>query len=328
MGVGVKNLAMACTPVEAGQQTYKYGSRTNVQRVEMADAPENAGEWEVRARLEAQRLEFQRVVDEANAALKRLGAELNAERSRREETEAELENLKKGSTAMTKYVTNLQHKKHDEELADLQSQLRASEAKRRELEGRAGRQEELDYKQKVVEAPLRKLGERGSPGLREEDLARRERELLEQFHRLKEDRELGRQEGDEAFTNAMNELPEMQTLIVERDEKIKELVERCGALDNEVRRLRAIEGLTLESLSKSPKGEELRRRIAAWDDEIGRLRHQLADQGAELENVKADFVVKMRNTVAIQRIAYEKRTEELEKARGPRRSPFGRKRGQ
>ncbi len=317
---------MACAWGEAGQQTYKYGRRTNEGQAKMQGVPADPRDLEFRARLEVQRVEFQKVVDEANATLKRLGAELNAERSGREEAEAELENLKKGSIAMAKYVTNLQRKKHDEELADLQEQLRASEAKRRKLEAVAGRQEELDYKQKVVEQSLRQLGARRGSGAREEDLLRRERELLEQFQRLTEERELRRNEADEAFTNRKEELPEMQTLIVERDEKIKELAERCGELEGEVRRLRAIEGLTIESLSKSPKGEELRRRIAAWDDEIVRLRHQLADQGAELEKVKADFVVKMRNTVALQRIGYEKRIKELEKAGGPRRSLFGRKR--
>ena len=75
----------------------------------------------------------------AEAIIAQLRKELEAERTARQAAEAELEKLKKGSIDMMKYVTNLQRKKHDEELEQLRQELKTARAHAKESEKRLQR---------------------------------------------------------------------------------------------------------------------------------------------------------------------------------------------
>ena len=192
------------------------------------------------------------------------------EEKRRAEIEAELENLKKGSIAMMKYVTNLQRKKHDEELESLRETVREEESRRKGLEEHVQtlEKEVIEKREALAKAgtlpqPVagRPVPIRGGPAvdsevvkakevqlaevrskLEAEDrrLKAREKELTEQFQRLKEERELRREEADSQFNNKMNELPEMQKLIVERDDRIKELKISVESREDELRKLKTV----------------------------------------------------------------------------------------
>ena len=64
-----------------------------------------------------------RIVEDPSDEVRQLRARLAEETRRRETAEAELEALKKGSVAMMKYVSNLQRKKHDEELEFMKQEV-------------------------------------------------------------------------------------------------------------------------------------------------------------------------------------------------------------
>jgi KaiC/GvpD/RAD55 family RecA-like ATPase len=192
------------------------------------------------------------------------------EEKRRAEIEAELENLKKGSIAMMKYVTNLQRKKHDEEMESMKETIREEESRRKTLEDQVQTLEKelAEKREALARAPapaqpvagrpvpvrggsavdteaVKKLeGElskrQGQLEAKEKELTLKKRELDEQFQRLREERELRRAEADSAFTTEMNKLPEMQKLIVERDDTIKELRIQIEAKEDELRKLRSV----------------------------------------------------------------------------------------
>lgn len=106
-------------------------------RVAGPQAPRGDREWQ--EQVAAQRAQFQRVVDDANATIRDLRAflrdtearleraqeDLRSEVRARESAEAEVESLKKGAQNMIKYVSGLQRKKHEEEVRFLTEQLEA-----------------------------------------------------------------------------------------------------------------------------------------------------------------------------------------------------------
>ncbi len=192
------------------------------------------------------------------------------EEKRRAEIEAELENLKKGSIAMMKYVTNLQRKKHDEELESLKETVREEEGRRKTLEEQVGtlEKEVAEKRDALARAgsagqpvagrpvPIRGVAQVDSDALKvkEADFAKakadldrqnraleiRRKEIEEQFQRMKEERELRRAEADSKFTSEMGQLPEMQKVIVEKDNRIKEIQITMESREDELRKLKNI----------------------------------------------------------------------------------------
>jgi hypothetical protein len=297
-------------------------------RVQQGQAAAPGAEARWKEHLAKQREEFQKVVDEANATLRALRDELRWEQRRRGEVEAELENLKKGSVAMMKYVTNLQRKKHDEEVEDLKRLLRERRGES------AGGREESDYMQKVVETHLETPRTARAAGAasarsqseapstegandldaREMRLEAREREIEEQFQRLKEERQLRRHEVDSTLSFELGQLPEMQRLIVERDDAIKELL---GQLDEAHAKLNGMAAALRRDANGKPLSfAEIDRARDEVDAVLVRQRHQLRQKDEEMARMKADFQTKMRNTIALQRIKYEQEIEALRRDAG------------
>jgi hypothetical protein len=79
-----------------------------------------------------------RVVEDAEGVIRDLRALLAEEVKRREAAEAELAKLKEGSITMMKYVTNLQRKKHDEELQEMKQENKDLRARKEAPRGRIG----------------------------------------------------------------------------------------------------------------------------------------------------------------------------------------------
>ena len=260
-------------------------------------------EVELQRQLEAQRMEFQRVVDEANAMIKRLRQVIEDEREGRAAADRELENLKKGSIAMMKYVTNLQRKKHDEELESLKDSLRAAQRPEAPRGGQGAKR-----------AGTARYDRRAA------DLDAREREIDEQFARMNEERELRRAEADARFTSEMERLPEMQKIIVEKDAVLRELSARLREVEAEGRRLKLFEAVGKQKMAEGLGGHDLQRQLQAWDDEIVHLRHELAGRDQIIEEMQRTFDAKIRNTIALQRIKYEKEIADL-KARADAERP-------
>lgn len=261
-------------------------------------AGESGRVWEVELerQLETQRAEFQRVVDEANATIKRLHKVIDEERERHAATQTELENLKKGSIAMMKYATNLQRKKHDMELETLKESLREA----RRSPGARGRN--------AVKEPGAEALDR-----RADELDAREKEIKEEFARMKEERELRRADVDSKFIAEMERLPEMQKVIVEEDAELKQLSAKLQEVESEARRLRVYEAVGRGKMVLSNGGRDLERQLQAWDDEIVGLRHELATRDLHIEELQRTYDAKMRNTMALQRIKYEEEIAELKR---------------
>jgi hypothetical protein len=261
--------------------------------------------WEVelQQQLEAQRAGFQRVVDEANATIKRLRRVIDDEHERHSATQAELENLKKGSIAMMKYVTSLQRKKHDEELDSLKERVREAQRAAVPKGGSTGKGRGRDSLER-----------------RAAELDAREREIDEQFARMSEERELRRAEADSRFTSEMDQLPEMQKIIVEKDAVRKQLSARLREVEAEARRLKLFEAVGRQRMAEGPGGRDLQLELQAWDDEIVRLRHELATRDLVIEEMRQAFDAKLRNSIALQRIKYEEEIADL-KARADAQRP-------
>lgn len=245
------------------------------------------------------------------------------EEKRRAEIEAELENLKKGSIAMMKYVTNLQRKKHDEELESLKETIREEEGRRKALDEQvqslereltekrealakapsppqavAGRPIPVrggvpvsDEKVKALEQELTK--QRQLLEVKEKEIRVRERELAEQFNRLKEERALRRDEADAAFQQEMNKLPEMQKLIVERDDTIKELRITLEAKEDELRKLKNM--------------------VKYKDEEFNRRQEELDYKQKVVEQSLRQLTEAKQSEGSVEQLEMKKRLQQLER---------------
>jgi chromosome segregation ATPase len=293
-------------------------------RVQQGQAAAPGAEAQWKERLAKQREEFQKAVDDANATLKALRDELRWEQRRRGEVEAELDNLKKGAVAMMKYVTDLQRKKHEEEVEDLKRRLSVKDA------GPSRQYEDVDDRVEVAKAPptghagMRTAREAAAPvdgqggasalERRERQVEVRAREVEEQFQRLKEERDLRRAEADGRLDRELGRLPEMQKLVVERDQAIQAL--RRELEDAHLRISQLDLALRRDGQGRPLSQREVDRAREEVDAVLVRQRHELNEKDAEIARLKADLQTKMRNTIALQRIKYEQEIEALKRDAG------------
>lgn len=229
------------------------------------------------------------------------------EEKRRAEIEAELENLKKGSIAMMKYVTNLQRKKHDEEIDSLKDSVREEESRRKALEGQVSALEKelAEKKEALARAPSGPQAVAGRPvsvrggsvdtetvrkleaeladvkakqETKERELAARKKELDEQFQRLKEERELRRAEADNKLDQELGKLPEMQKLIVEKDDAIKTMRVEMEAREDELRKLKNLIKYKDEEFNR--RQEELDYKQKVVDQHLRKLQEARQAEGS------------------------------------------------
>jgi KaiC/GvpD/RAD55 family RecA-like ATPase len=229
------------------------------------------------------------------------------EEKRRAEIESELENLKKGSIAMMKYVTNLQRKKHDEEIESLKESLREEENRRKTIEEQvAGLEKELtEKKEALARAPSGPQAVAGRPvsvrggnvdseavkrleselaevkekqEAKERDLAARKKDLDEQFERLKEDRALRRAEADNKLEAELGKLPEMQKLIVEKDDRINTMRVEMETKEDELRKLKNLIKYKDEEFNR--RQEELDYKQKVVDQHLRKLQEARQAEGS------------------------------------------------
>lgn len=245
------------------------------------------------------------------------------EEKRRSEIEAELENLKKGSIAMMKYVTNLQRKKHDEELEGLKESVREEESRRKALEEQVGALEKEVVEKREALAKAGTAGQpvagrpvpvRGGPAVdteairaKEAEIAKmraevdrqnklldaRKREVEEQFKAMKEERELRRAEADSKFTSEMQQLPEMQKVIIEKDDKIKEVQISLEAREDELRKLRNV--------------------VKYKDEEFNRRQGELDYKSKVIEEQLRTLQEAKQNEGSVEQLEMKKRLQQLER---------------
>ncbi len=245
------------------------------------------------------------------------------EEKRRAEIEAELENLKKGSIAMMKYVTNLQRKKHDEELESLKETAREEESRRKALEEQVGMLEKdlAEKREALAKAgtsaqPVagRPLPVRGGPVVdseairaKESELAKarseidrqnklleaRKREVDEQFQRMKEERELRRQEADSKFSSEMSQLPELQKASLEKDGRIKEMQISMESREDELRKLKNI--------------------VKYKDEEFNRRQEELDYKQKVIEQSLRQLQEAKQNEGSVEQLEMKKRLQQLER---------------
>jgi KaiC/GvpD/RAD55 family RecA-like ATPase len=212
---------------------------------------------ELREIIEEQAIEVSQLetkVNRARADAEDAKSEAEKETRRRTELEDELDNLKKGSIAMMKYVTSMQRKKAEEEVVDLRQSLEEERKRREELEQElAAKEEALRASDSDVDKAIADAVAAGSTGqdmgdiadlnsqlrkramvieAKEKDLDLKKRKILSQIRKLKEEKEKAASAEREALDERMSALPDLQQQIMEKNEMIRDYrlqIDQLGA---------------------------------------------------------------------------------------------------
>ena len=281
---------------------------------------------ELREIIEEQAMEVSQLetkVNRARADSEDAKAEAEKEKRRRSELEDELDNLKKGSIAMMKYVTSMQRKKAEEEVVEL----------RRSVEEERKRREELEQDLKNKEAALRASDvdvdkaiadavSAGAKGVdldtiarlnsqlrkratvleaKEKDLDLKKRKILTQIKKLKDEKERMVSAEREALDERMSQLPDFQQQLMEKNETIRDYRSQIDMLN--------------EELSK------VKRAVEYKDEEFERRRQELEYKSKLVEKEQA--VLKEAKDAAggsTEVLAARKEVERLEKIIGDKES--------
>jgi KaiC/GvpD/RAD55 family RecA-like ATPase len=202
---------------------------------------------ELREIIEEQAIEVSQLetkVNRARADAEDAKSESEKETRRRSELEDELDNLKKGSIAMMKYVTSMQRKKAEEDVIQLRQNLDEERKRREELEQElVAKEEALRASDSDVDKAIADAVSDGAAGqdmetiatlnaqlrkratvieAKEKDLELKKRKILSQIRKLKEEKEKAASAEREALDERMSELPDLQQQIMEKNEMIRD----------------------------------------------------------------------------------------------------------
>ncbi len=274
---------------------------------------------ELREIIEEQALEVSQLetkVNRARADAEDAKAESEKERRRRSELEDELDNLKKGSIAMMKYVTSMQRKKAEEDVVDLRQSLEEEKKRREEMEqelavkDEALRASDMDVDKTIADAvaagsanqDLTSIAELNAQvrkrmsivEAKEKDLELKKRKILSQIKKLKEEKEKAATAEREALNERMSALPDLQQQVMEKNELIRDLRFQVDALNDE--------------LNKVKKAVDYK------DDEFDRRKQELEYKEKLLEKETAALKeAKMQAGGSTEVLAAKKEVERLEK---------------
>ena len=274
---------------------------------------------ELREIIEEQALEVSQLeakVNRARAETEESRAEADKEKRRRSELEDELDNLKKGSIAMMKYVTSMQRKKAEEEVLELRRTLEEERKRREELEQELSQKEaalrasDMDVDKAIADAvsagsksqdleTIAKLNaqlrKRASVlEAKEKDLELKKRKILSQIRKLKEEKDRVATAEREALDERMSQLPDLQQQVMEKNELIRDLKFQVDALNDE--------------LSKVKKAVDYK------DDEVERRKQELEYKEKLLEKEAAALAeAKSAAGGSTEVLAAQKEVERLEK---------------
>ena len=222
---------------------------------------------ELREIIEEQALEVSQLetkVNRARADVEDSKAESEKEKRRRSELEEELNNLKKGSIAMMKYVTSMQRKKTEEEVEDLRQAVEDETRRRKELEQElkekqaALRASDFDVDKAIAEAvsdgakgvdldtiamlnsQLRKRNT--ALEAKEKDLDLKKRKILSQIKKLKDEKDRASSAERKALDERMSQLPDFQSQLMEKNELLRDYRGEIDMLNEELSKIkRAVE---------------------------------------------------------------------------------------
>jgi KaiC/GvpD/RAD55 family RecA-like ATPase len=274
---------------------------------------------ELREIIEEQALEVSQLetkMNRARADAEDAKAESEKEKRRRSELEDELDNLKKGSIAMMKYVTSMQRKKAEEDVHDLRSSLDEERRRREELEQELSAKEEalrasdMDVDKAIADAvaagsssqdmeAIAELNARVRKRMtiveaKEKDLELKKRKILSQIKKLKEEKEQTAQHEREELDERMAALPDLQQQVMEKNELIRDLKFQVDGLNDE--------------LSKVKKAVDYK------DDEFDRRRQELEYKEKLLEKeAKVLQEAKAAAGGSVEVLDAKKEVERLEK---------------
>ncbi len=274
---------------------------------------------ELREIIEEQALEVSQLetkLNRARADSEDAKAESEKEKRRRSELEDELDNLKKGSIAMMKYVTSMQRKKAEEDVTELQQALDDEKRRREELEQElATKEEALRASDMDVDKAIADAVSAGGSGqdlesiaqlnaqlrkratvieAKEKDLELKRRKILSQIKKFKEEKEKAASAEREALDERMSALPDLQQQIMEKNELIRDLKFQVDA--------------ATEELSKVKKAVDYK------DDEFDRRKQELEYKEKLLEKEAAALKeAKLQAGGSTEVLAARKEVERLEK---------------
>ena len=218
---------------------------------------------ELREIIEEQALEVSQLetkVNRARAEAEDSKAEAEKEKRRRSELEDELDNLKKGSIAMMKYVTSMQRKKAETDVTELKQALEDEKRRRVDLEQElAAKEEALRASDMDVDKAIADAVSAGSSGqdlesiaqlnaqlrkratvieAKEKDLELKRRKILGQIKKFKEEKERAASAEQAALDERMSALPDLQQQVMEKNELIRDLKFHVDALNDELSKVK------------------------------------------------------------------------------------------
>jgi len=222
---------------------------------------------ELREIIEEQALEVSQLetkVNRARADVEDSKAESEKEKRRRSELEEELNNLKKGSIAMMKYVTSMQRKKTEEEVEDLRRAVEDETRRRKELELELkGKEAALRASDFDVDKAIAEAVSDGAKGVdldtiarlnsqlrkrntvleaKEKDLDLKKRKILSQIKKLKDEKDRASSAERKALDERMSQLPDFQSQLMEKNELLRDYRGEIDMLSEELSKVkRAVE---------------------------------------------------------------------------------------
>ena len=282
----------------------------------MADTKDVA---ELREIIEEQAMEVSQLetkVNRGRADVEDSKADADKERRRRSELEDELNNLKKGSIAMMKYVTSMQRKKTEGEVEDLRRAVEDETRRRKELEQElkgkdaALRASDFDVDKAIAEAvsdgakgvDLDTIAQLNSQlrkratvlEAKEKDLELKRRKILSQIKKLKDEKALAASAERKDLDERLSQLPDFQSQLMEKNELIRDYRSEIDVLSDE--------------LSK------VKRAVKYKDDEFERRRQELEYKEKLVEKEQATIrEAKEATGGSTEVLAARKEVDRLEK---------------
>jgi len=261
---------------------------------------------ELREIVEEQAMEVSQLETSLNRARSELDerrAELEKEARRRQEAQDELDNLKKGSIAMMKYVTSMQRKKAEDEIAELKHSIEEEVKRREELveelsnKETAARAKDIDLDKAISQAvsagakgidldTLARLNQelrdrQAAFEAKDKDLKLKERKIVAQLRKLKEERERAKAAEREAIDDRMQQLPDFQEQMLRKDEEVKNWRNQVEFLETELNKVKR--AVTYKDDEFSRRQQDLEYREKMMQAELTKLEEAKHTTGGSTE---------------------------------------------
>jgi KaiC/GvpD/RAD55 family RecA-like ATPase len=265
---------------------------------------------ELKEIIEEQALEVTQLetkMNRARAEVEEVKTDLEREKRKTGEAEGELSNLKKGSIAMMKYVTSMQRKKTEEEVADLKRSIEDEQKRRQELEKdletkeTALRARDMDVDKAIAKAvsdgakgadmdTIAKLNQeirmRGAAiEAKERDLELKRRKIVSQLKKLKEERDRMKAAEREAIDERMAQLPDFQEQLMEKNEQLRDYRAQVDVLNEQLSKLK--KAVTFKDDEFERRQQELQYKEKLVEKEQATLREAREAAGGSTEVLAA-----------------------------------------